>query len=96
MPLLDQLRAHRNEILALAAQHGVEDVRVFGSVARGEERPDSDIDLLIAMRYDVDPFGFLRFRREVAALMGREVDIVFEKGIYHGLRDVILQEARPI
>jgi len=96
MPLLDQLRAHRKEILALAARHGVEDVRVFGSVARGEERPDSDIDLLIGMRYDVDPFGFLRFRREVAALMGRKVDVVFEKGIYHHLRDTILQEARPI
>ena len=96
MPLLDELRAHRNEILALAARHGVKDVRVFGSVARGEERPDSDIDLLIGMRYDVDPFGFLRFRREVAALMGREVDIVFEKGIYHGMREAILQEARLI
>jgi predicted nucleotidyltransferase len=96
MPLLDKLRKHRNEILALAKQHGVENVRVFGSVARGEETPDSDIDLLIAMRYDVDPFGFLRFRREVAALMGRDVDVVFEKGIYHRLRDAILQEARPI
>jgi len=71
-------------------------VRVFGSVARGEESPDSDIDLLIATRYDVDPFGFLRFRREVASLMNRKVDVVFENGMSHLLRDEILSQARPI
>ena len=58
MTLLDELHKNREEILSIAGKHGIENVRVFGSVARGEESPDSDIDLLIATRYDVDPFGF--------------------------------------
>lgn len=96
MTLFDELHKNRERILAIAAKHGVENVRVFGSVARGEESKDSDIDLLIAMRYDVDPFGFLRFRREVAELMNRKVDVVFENGVSHLLRDEIFSQAQPI
>ncbi len=97
MATLDQLRNRRDEILALAAECGLKDVRVFGSVARGDERPDSDIDILV--RYDpaskkgLDVFGFPIGLEE---MFGRKVDLVFESGLYHVFRDEVLSEARPI
>lgn len=97
MPLLPTLQAHRTEILAIAEKHGIKNVRVFGSVARGEDTPESDVDLLIDLERPVrEGFGSIRFQREVGELLGRKVDIVFETGIYHAMRDSVLQEARPL
>lgn len=76
---LEDLRARRNEILRLAAAHGASNVRVFGSVARGESRPDSDVDFLVDI--DTDRRGFEFFgliedlRRALEALLGCPVDV---------------------
>ena len=93
MSLLEEMRARREEIMAAAKRHGIASVRVFGSVARGEERPDSDIDLLIDLeRPVVDGFGFIHFKDDVEALFHRPVDIVFEKGVYHRMKPYIMQD----
>ena len=97
MPLLSNLQSRRSEILAIAKKHGIKTVRVFGSVARGEETPESDIDLLIDLERPVkDGLGFIGFKLDMEDMLGRKVDIVFETGIYHRLRDIILNEARPL
>lgn len=94
MSLLDELYAKREQIKDYAYACGLtRDVKVFGSVARGEERPDSDVDLLIDVRSDADPLGFVDFQDAMAQMTGRKIDIVFEKGIYHVLRDRIHKEA---
>jgi uncharacterized protein len=97
MSLLEEMRARREEILAAAKRHGIASVRVFGSVAREEERPDSDIDLLIDLeRPVVQGFGFIDFQDEVAKLFERKVDIVFEKGIYHRMKPYIMQDVTSL
>jgi predicted nucleotidyltransferase len=94
---LDQLLQEKREaILELAAKHGACNVRVFGSVARHEANEQSDIDFLVDMepgRSLMDQGGLLMGLRE---LLGREVDVVTEKGLYWLLRRRILKEARPL
>jgi predicted nucleotidyltransferase len=79
--VVDPVESKRDRILELARRHGVTRVRLFGSMARGDARPDSDVDLLV----DVGP-----------ELLGRRVQIVTEHGLDHLLRDRILQEAVPL
>jgi predicted nucleotidyltransferase len=68
MPLRDELHRRRDAVLSIAARHGVSQVRVFGSVARGEERPDSDIDLLIDLDEDRGFDDHLGFIEEIETL----------------------------
>ena len=97
MSLLDTLKERRAEILQIAAAHGAFNVRVFGSVARGEETPDSDIDLLID--YDANkttpwfPGGLLI---DLQDLLGRKVDILTEKSISSLIREQVMSEAQPL
>lgn len=97
MSVLSQLHSQRGEILAVAARCGLKDIKIFGSVARGEERPDSDIDFLVT--YDPgSKKGWEAFEFPIAMerMFGRRVDMVFESGLYHFIRDAVLKEARPI
>lgn len=97
MALLDELKAHRKEILTLAEECGLENVRVFGSVARGEESDESDIDLLVNyIPNSQKGLKVFRFPIAIENIMGRKVDLVFEAGLYHQLRNDILKEATPI
>jgi predicted nucleotidyltransferase/DNA-binding XRE family transcriptional regulator len=94
-PLSRLLRSHRSEILAIARKHHASNVRVFGSVARRQDRSGSDVDLLV----DVDPAGSLldqvRLRRALIGLLGVEVDVVSSNGLLP--RDsAILDEAVPL
>ena len=96
MTTFDLLKHHRAEILALAEKHGVKNVRVFGSVARGEDRPDSDIDLLIDYENYQDPLDFVRFQGQVEQLMDRHVEVVMEDSLHWYIKDAVLAEARPV
>jgi uncharacterized protein len=96
MTTTDILRAKREEILRIAARHGARDVRVFGSVARGEATADSDIDLLVSTGAETSPWFPAALVAELERLLGRKVDIVTEDGLYWLLRRRILQEARPL
>jgi predicted nucleotidyltransferase len=87
------LKEKREEILRLAAKHGARNVRVFGSVARGEADEASDIDFLVEMepgRSILDMGGLLMDLQE---LLGRNVDVATERGLKPRLRDRVLQEA---
>ncbi|WP_300676999.1 nucleotidyltransferase family protein [Nocardioides sp.] len=78
-------------------RYGVASLEVFGSVARGEETPDSDIDLLYVFRPDVvTGFRIFDLEDELSALFGRPVDLVGRDAINRHLRASILAEARPL
>jgi len=90
------LRDRRQEILALAAEHRASNVRVFGSVARGEETRASDIDLLVDMEPRSSLLDQARLRRTLSELLGVDVDVVTSGGLLERDRDVILDEAVPL
>jgi predicted nucleotidyltransferase len=92
--LLDTLRHQREAILALGSQYGASHVRVFGSVARGEERPDSDIDFLVEFSVGYDLFAQrLPLTDRLAELLGRSVDLIPEHELNRHLREAVLKEA---
>jgi predicted nucleotidyltransferase len=87
------IKAQRADILRLAAQHGARNVRVFGSVARGEARPDSDIDVLVEFepgRTLLDRIGLMQ---DLEDLLGRKVDVVTEKALHRMIRQQVLEQA---
>jgi uncharacterized protein len=79
-PTLKQLRARRVEILSIAEKNGARNVRIFGSVARGDAIESSDVDILVDIVANVDGFEYFGvledLRRDLEALLGRDVDIV--------------------
>lgn len=95
-PTLDALRARRAEVLALAARHGAKDVRVFGSVLRGDADADSDIDLLVSFDRGRSLFDQVALRQDLGDLLGREVDVVSEPALHWFIRDRVLAEAEPL
>jgi len=89
-----QLQENRENILAIAAKHGAFNVRVFGSVARGEENPESDIDFLID--YDIEkttPWFPVGLVRDLENLLQTKVDVVTVEGLKNRIRDQVLQES---
>ncbi|NES00439.1 MAG: nucleotidyltransferase family protein [Symploca sp. SIO1B1] len=86
----------REEILNLAAQHGARNVRIFGSVARGEAHQDSDIDFLIDLGEKLSPWFPVRFIRDLENLLGCKVDVITEKGLKERIRERVIQEAVPL
>jgi predicted nucleotidyltransferase len=90
------LQSRRAELLALADKYGVKNIRVFGSVARGEEDADSDIDLLVTPLPKTSLFEFMDMEEELQALLGRKIDLVSDGGLSPYLKDRILTEAKPI
>ena len=94
MSLQELLQEKRQEILDLAQQHGAFNVRVFGSVVRGEDTPDSDIDFLID--YDlqrISPWFPVRLIRDLEALLNHPVDVVTEDGLKPRICQEIIREA---
>ena len=75
-PIGQRVRRHRHDIVAAAAAHGVSGLRVFGSVARGEDRPDSDVDLLADLPAGMSLFGLGRVQADLEAIVGTRVDLV--------------------
>ena len=90
------LKAHRKEIIEIAAHNGAVNVRIFGSVARDEEKADSDIDFLVNLQAGRSLLDLARLLRELEALLGREVDVITEAGLRPRIRPQVLKEARPL
>jgi predicted nucleotidyltransferase len=84
------------QVRALGARHGVRRIRVFGSVARSEARPDSDIDLLVEYQPGHGGFAFVEFCEGVERLLGRRVDVVTERSLHPLVRDRVLAQAVPL
>ena len=90
------LKTHRKEILETATRNGAVNVRVFGSVARGEDRPDSDIDFLVNLESGRSLLDLARLLRELNTLLGHPVDVVTEAGLRPRIRSRVLKEAHPL
>lgn len=94
---ITDLRARREEILRVIRQHGgKDDVLVFGSVARGEAGPQSDLDLIVDLDAGRSLFDRVRMMQELEDLLGVKVETVSPRAIHALLRDGILAEARPL
>lgn len=86
----------RDEIRRIAARHGARNVRVFGSVARGEARTDSDIDLLVEAGPETSSWFPAGLVLDLEEALGRKVQVVTEKGLNPDLREQVLREAVPL
>jgi hypothetical protein len=87
------LKEKRDVILAAARRHGVRNIRIFGSVARGEDDSESDIDFLVDMEPDRSILDHASLLIELQQLLGRKVDVVSERGIKNRIRERVLREA---
>ena len=90
------LSAHRNEVLAIAAARGVNRVRVFGSTARGEDRDDSDLDLLVDLPPGTSLLTLVALQQDLADTLGVPVDLRTERELHPAMRPQILAQARPL
>ncbi len=90
------IEAHRAEILALAERRGVRNVRVFGSMARGDADETSDVDLLVMLPPDRTGLALGGLLMDVRKLLQRQVDVVTERALHPALRERILREAEPL
>lgn len=95
MTTLEELRAKREAILRLVNEHGASNVRVFGSVVRGESGPDSDIDLLVD-GLENTAWGGGGLLMELQELLGQRVDLVSPGDLHRLIRDKVLKEAVPL
>ena len=90
------VRELRDDILALAHRHGARNVRLFGSVARGEANEESDIDFLVDAGEETSPWFPAGLVDDLQKLLGRRVEVVTEDSLHWLLRRRILKEARPL
>lgn len=90
------LRGHRAKILALAEKYGIQTVRVFGSVARDDAGPATDIDLLVRFQAGRSLLDQIAFQQDVSELLGVTVDVVSTEGLSPYIRDDVLREAVPV
>ena len=90
------VNSKREEILRVAAGHGARDVRVFGSVARGEADEASDIDFLVEMEPGRSLLDLGGLQVELETLLGRPVDVVTVRGLKARIRNAVLRDAVPV
>jgi predicted nucleotidyltransferase len=90
------IESHREELLALARRRGVTSVRVFGSMVRGGEREDSDVDLLVTLAPGTSALALGGLLLDAQELLGRRVDVTTEAGLHPALRERVLADAIPL
>lgn len=96
MSVEELLKVNREKILELAAAHGARNVRIFGSAARGEASPESDIDILVEMEPGRSLLDLVSLWQDLEDLLGRKVDVITDGGISPYLHDKIYAEAVPL
>ena len=96
MDTRDVLKEKRDDILRLAERRGARNVRVFGSVARGDSGADSDVDFLVELNQETTLLQHIALIRELGDLLGCKVDVVSERGLRRRIRDRVLREAVPL
>ncbi|MBE9053400.1 nucleotidyltransferase family protein [Nostocales cyanobacterium LEGE 11386] len=96
MNIYEILAAKREEILQIATKYGAYNIRIFGSVARGEADVNSDVDFLVEMETGRSLFDLGGLLMELQEILGCEVDIVTEKGLRSRIRERVLSEAVPL
>jgi predicted nucleotidyltransferase len=96
MTLEEIVRAKREDILHVCAKYGARNVRVFGSVARGEADEQSDLDFLVELEPGRTLFDLGGLQYELEGLLGFRVDVVTERGLKRRIRERVLREAVPL
>ena len=96
MITLEELRRKRGDILAIAARHGASNVRVFGSVTRGEAGPESDVDFLVEFSAGRGPWYGMGLNIDLEDLLGCRVDVVADDELHWLIRDQVVREAVPL
>ncbi|PHJ66271.1 DNA polymerase subunit beta [Nostoc linckia z18] len=87
------LKANREEILTIATKYGAYNVRVFGSVARGEATPDSDVDFLVELEPQRTLLDQIALMQSLEELLGRKVDVTEPKTLHECIKQKVLKEA---
>lgn len=95
-PLLESLRSRRDEILEICARHGASNVRVFGSVVRGEATAESDVDFLVDIESGRTLLDLSGLVCDLEDMLERPVDVVIERSLKPGVRDRVLAEAESL
>lgn len=95
-PLLGLVEAHRDEIKMIVARHRGRSVAIFGSVARGQERPGSDIDFLVELDPGTRPIEILALGADLEEALGVRVDVGTPESLRERVRDEVLAEAVPL
>jgi predicted nucleotidyltransferase len=96
MELNELIRTKRDEILHIARRHGADNIRLFGSAARGEAGPSSDVDLLVEMRPDHSPWFPAGLVADLEELLGKRVHVVTVTALHPYIRERVLQGAVPL
>jgi hypothetical protein len=92
----DTLKTKREDVLRIAQKRGVRRIRVFGSVARGDARPESDFDFLVELEPGRSLLDLGGLVSDLQELLGRQVDVVTERGLNPRIRARVLAEAIPL
>jgi uncharacterized protein len=90
------IQAHRDEILRIAARHGAGNLQLFGSVARGEDTPGSDVDLLVDVTGETTPWFPGSLIADLEQFLGRRVQVVVRRSLSPLIRDSVLRESVPL
>ena len=93
MELAELIQQKREDILQIAARHGASNVRVFGSVARGEAGPNSDVDFLVELEPARSLMDISSMIADLQELLGRSVDLAEPEGLHRLVREKVLKEA---
>ncbi len=96
MKIEELLKSKRQEILAIAARHGAHNVRVFGSVARGEAKPESVVDIILEMVSGTSLMDHVTLMQDLEDLLERKVDVVSDRALHWYIRDQVIAEATPL
>ncbi len=96
MTTKEKLFENKSMINKIATKHGAYDIRVFGSVSRGEDREDSDIDLLVKTKKNTSPWFPGGLIADLENILGQKVEVVTEKGLNNLIREQVLGEAIPL
>ena len=93
MEIEKTLREKRARILAITRQHGARNVRVFGSIARGEDKRDSDLDVLVELGPGRSLLDIIAIKQDLEDLLNTKVDVVTEAAVSPYIRDQVLRQA---
>ncbi|MGB5239658.1 MAG: nucleotidyltransferase family protein, partial [Prochlorococcaceae cyanobacterium] len=94
--LSQRLLGAREQVLAVAHRHGARNLRIYGSVARGQDRPGSDLDLLVDLERDCSLLEVIALRQELAALLNCQVDLAEAAQLHPLIRDQIIAQATAL
>lgn len=96
MVTLSDIKRQREDILRIAGIHGADQVRLFGSIARGTEGPSSDLDILVRMKPGSSLLDRIALMQDLEDLLHIKVDVVNEKALHKSIRLSVLKEGIPL